>query len=312
MKKTLFILLAAVIFAACAAPPTNREATSTANANKPAETTAPLTEAEAIAKEKEIWQTLTNKNINAFSAMLADDQIYVSGDGVHDRASSIKGVAGYVPTEVVFSDWKFIPIDKDAAVLTYTAKAKGTMDGQPFPEASMHASSVWVNRGGKWLSVFHQDCNVAKQPPPPPAKAPATPTASPGAAASPAATTADAEANEKAVWAALIARRYDVFESYLSTDFIEVEPTGVTDRAASVKGVQDFDLSKSTLSDWKTVKIDNDASIVTYTVHMPGQKPDTEYHSSVWANRNGKWLAVLHHGTQKGTEPAPAKSATTK
>jgi len=63
MKKTYLIFLAAFILAACTAPPTNRDATSTTNANKPPETKAavPLTEAEATAKEKELGQLFQNR-----------------------------------------------------------------------------------------------------------------------------------------------------------------------------------------------------------------------------------------------------------
>jgi len=308
MKKTVPFILTGLIAVACAAPPTNREAT---NANRAAETSAaPLTEAEATSKEKEVWQMIQKQDLNAFGAALTDEQIYVSSDGVRDKAATIKGVTGLTPAEVVFSNWKFISIDKDAVVNVYTVKLKTTTDGKT-EEATAHASSVWVNRGGKWLSIFHQDCEAANVPPPPPAKTTKA-EASPTAASPPAATTSDVVANEKAVWASLIAKQFDAFESYLSTDSIEVEPNGVMDRAASVKGVQGFDFSKATLSDWKTVRIDDDASIVTYTAHFPGQKPDTEYHSTVWANRNGKWSAVFHHGTPM-SPPAPAsKTAGTK
>lgn len=315
MKKTFLILLTAVIFAACTAPTTNHEATSSTNANMATETkaAAPLSEAEATAKEKELWDTIAKQNLDAFAASIADDQIYVSNDGVHDKASTIKGVTGFIPSDVVFSDWKFVPIDKDATLATYMVKIKGTMNGTAFRESSAYASSLWVNRGGKWVALFHQDSDVLTMPPPP-AKAEKA-MASPGAtAATPAAPGADVEANEKAVWASLTARQFNVFESFLAPDFIEVEPFGVTDRAASVKGVQAFDFSKSSLSDWKTVKIDDDASIVTYIAHFPGQKPDTEYHSSVWAKRDGKWIAVFHQGTHKASpQPAPAaKPAATK
>ena len=300
MKKTFPFILSGLIAMACAAPPTNREATNGAT-NKAAETA--LTEAEATNKEKEIWQAIQKQDLNAFGAVLADEQIYVSTNGVRDKAATIKGVTGFTPSDVVFSNWKFIPIDKDAVVNVYTVKLKSTSDGKT-EEGTAQASTVWVNRGGKWLSIFHQDCELANVPPPP-VKATPKAAGSPTAASTPAATTSDVVANEKAVWAALIAKQFDVFESYLATDSIEVEPNGVMDRATSVKGVQGFDFSKATLSDWKTVRIDDDASIVTYTLHFPGQKPDTEYHSTVWANRNGKWSAVFHHGTPM----APAEPA---
>jgi hypothetical protein len=310
MKKTLSILFA-VIFSACAAPPTNREATTStnANANKPVETAAaPLAEADAIAKEKELWQTLSKQNLDTFGATLTENQLYVSNDGVHDKPSTIKSVTGFVPTDVSFADWKFLSVDKDLAVVTYTATVKGTMNGQPLPEGSARASTVWVNQGGKWLAAFHQDTEIPKTPPPPPA-AKATPKAatSPTPPVTPPATTSNVEANEQAVWAALKAKQFDVFESFLAADSIEVESNGVFDRAGSVKDVQGFDFSKSALSDWKTVKLTNNASIVTYTTHFPGQKPDTGFHSTLWADRNGKWSAVFHQGTPKAP-PQPAAS----
>jgi len=312
MNKTLLLILTALILGACAAPPTNKEATTTANTNKAAETkAAPLTEADASAREKEVWATFEKKDIAAFSANLTPDFIYVSGDGVSDKAATVKGISDMgAMSNLAFSDWKFLSVDKDAAVLVYTVKGNSAMSGQTHP-FSIHASTLYVNRDGKWQALYHQDCEVSTAPPPPPAKA-ATPGTSPtpAASATPATMSSDVVANEKAVWAALMGKHWDLFEGYLATDALEVETNGVMDRAASVKGVQSFDFSKSSLSDWKTVKIDDDAAVVTYVAHFPGQKPDTEYHSTVWANRNGKWSAVFHHGTPKAAPaPAPTKSA---
>jgi hypothetical protein len=309
MKKTLLIVLTAIISAACAAPPTN-EATNVANANKPAETkaAAPLTEADASTREKEIWATIEKKDSAAFSANLTDDFIYVDATGVSDKAATVKGVSDPgTMSNLAFSDWKFVSLDKDAAVLVYTLKANSVANGQTNP-LSIYNTTVYVNRGGKWQVVYHQDCAISTAPPPPAPK-PAT-NATPAASPSPVTTTSDVVANEKAVWQSLIAKHWDVFGEYLAADALEVEPFGVFDRAGSIKGVQGFDFSKSSLSDWKTVKIDDDAAIVTYVAHFPGQKSDTEYHTTVWANRNGKWSAVLHHGTPKAAQtPAPAKSA---
>ena len=314
MKRTLLVIATAIVFAACTAPPTNREATNTANTNKAAETKAagPLTEADASAREKEVWATIEKKDTAGFAANLTDDFIYVSGTGVSDKAATVKGIADAPSmSNAVFSDWKLVPVDKDAAVLTYKMKVDvSAPDGKKVP-VSTYGSTLFVNRGGKWQGLYHQDCEVSTAPPPPAPKELAKPASSPSAAAAatPATTSSDVVANEKAVWAALLGKHWDLFEGYLAPDALEVEANGVMDRAASVKGVQSFDFSKSSLSDWKTVKVNDDAAIVTYVAHFPGQKPDTEYHTSVWATRNGKWSAVFHHGSPKVTPPpAPAKS----
>jgi hypothetical protein len=84
---------------------------------------------------------------------------------------------------------------------------------------------------------------------------------------------------------------------------MEIEPDSVTDKAGSVKGVQQVDLSRFVLSDFKVLNFDkdfsNDLSLVTYLVKGPAQffGEGGQRHSSIWANREGKWLAVFHQGT---------------
>jgi hypothetical protein len=120
------------------------------------------------------------------------------------------------------------------------------------------------------------------------------------------------------VWELFKGKNYDAFASLLADDFIEVEPDGVYDKAASVKAVQ-FDASKAELSDWKVVKINDEASLVTYLAKLPGRNPNGERHTSIWASRAGKWLARFHQGTPAMKEEAmpalkasPAPSASPK
>lgn len=301
MKKAL-VFAALILLAACTAPTTNRETNRNATAEKPA-AAAPLTEAEAIAKEKQVWEVVEKKDYNAFADMLDEQVISVSNDVVDDKAATVKGVSGFVPTDVVLSDWKFLPIDKDAAVIVYKANYKATVNGQPIPPQSVYASTAWVNRNGKWLAIYHQESEILKTPPAPTAPKAAP---SPATAGTPATTSSDVAANEKLVWDALRTRNYDAFAAFLAPEALEVEPFGITDKAASVKGVQSYDLSKTELSDWKTVRFDDDASLVTYVTRYPGGTPERERHTTIWANRAGKWLAVFHQGSH--IVPAPAAS----
>jgi hypothetical protein len=191
------------------------------------------------------------------------------------------------------------------------------MNGKEMPPETMRHSSAWVNRDGKWASSYHQECAVKKPAPAPPA--PKT-TASPATTATPLTTSSDVEANEKAIWDALKTKNYDAFASGLAPESIEVEPEGVFDKAGSVKTVSQFDFSKATLSDFKTLRLNADASLVTYLSKIPGLSPNGERHSTIWANRSGKWLAMFHQGTpveprppappppKAGTSPAAAKT----
>lgn len=318
MKKILVIVSMLIVAAACSAPPTNREA-SPANANvATAPAAAAMTEAEAIAKEKAIWETIKNKDYEAFANMLDEDQVEVMGAAVHDKAGSIATVKDFEPSEVTFSDWRYLSIDKDAFVIIYTASVKGKFKGKEFPPESDRCSSAWVNRNGKWLAKYHQECpvkpamqtagNASKANTNSAAKAGSSPAASHTMA-----TGADPIANEKMVWDMFKSKDYDGFAAVLAPDFLEVEPDKVYDKAESVKGVSLFDASKAVLSDWKATNIDADAALVTYLAKIPGAPPEGERHSTIWANRDGKWLALFHHGgtpvMKPGAMAAPKASA---
>ena len=300
MKKLLVLISTLIAVAACTAPaPNQTNVNSNTVAEKPA--APPMTEAEAIAKEKAVWDTITKKDYDGFAAMLDSGQLEVTAEGVQDKAASITMVKEFEPSETTFSDWKFLPIDKDAYVVVYTVAVKGKYKGKEFPPANAHASSAWAHRDGKWVAIYHQECDVMKMAPPP-ASATTKPAASPATTPAQAAATSDPVANEKMVWDFLKAKQYDAFAAVLAPDATEVEPNGIFDKAGILKGVMEFDASKSTISNFKTLNIDSDAALVTYLVTNPNAKPAEERHTTIWAMRDGKWMAVFHHGT-------PAKPA---
>jgi len=301
MKRILITVSLFVAAAGCAAPPTNRDTVSTTSntyldtAAKPASS---VTESEIMDREKAEWDAIKRKDYEGFGNMLAADQIYVAGDGINDKASTISGIKGFEPTDITFADWKVLSIDKDAVVVTSTVTVKGTSNGQTIPPSPQRTSTAWVNRDGKWLSIYHQDCELKTAPTPGPPQA--TPSKPAKAATTPATVAQpgnDAVANEKMVWETIKNKNSDAFAAFLSPDSIEVEPDGVFDKAGSVKTVEQIDLSKAVTSDFKSVKFDDDATLVTYLVKGPGIVPEGERHSTIWANRGGKWMAVFHHGS---------------
>ena len=304
MKKILALVSLLVLAAACApAPSANKDMPTNANsnANKSADmkTAAAPSEADITAKEKAAWDAFRKKDADAFGKLVASDYIEVTDMGVQDKTTALAGMKDFDISDVTFADWKMMTIDKDAVIITYTANVKGTFKGKDVPPGPYREASAYVNRNGEWVAIYYQETMVHTGPPPPmPKETPkaASPSGTPGQ------TSSDAAANEKLVWDAFKARNYDAFASYLADNFMEVEADGVFDKAASVKAVQGFDMSKSELSNWKTVKFDDDASLVTYTLKTPGFP--TEYHSTIWVNKNGKWVGLFHMGTP---EEAPEK-----
>ena len=297
MKKILVLVCFLLIaIAGCTPQPTVNNNT-VANANQPADTkpaAAMPSESDIIAKEKATWDAVKKKDWDAFGALLASDYIEVLDSGVHDKAASLEGVKDFDLSEVNYSDWKMIPIDKDAAIITYSVTVKAKYKGEDVPAGPYREASAWINRNGQWLAIYYQETIASKEPPPPPPAAEKKAPAASPAATKPGEASSDVIANDKMVWDLFKSRNYEAFAALLAPEFMEIEPTGVYDKAGSVKGVQEMDANLFTLSDWKATKFDNDASLVTYTVTFKGQK---DYHSSIWANRNGKWLALFHQGT---------------
>lgn len=303
MKKIFAFVSLLVLAVACAAPPTNRDLASETNktTNLAAEKPAPpaLSEADAIAREKSVWEAIKNKDYDGFSSMLADNQVEVLGEGVFDKAASLATVKDFEPSEINFSDWKYLPVNKNVVLLTYTVNVKGKYKGREIPPDTSRASSAWVNHDGKWLAMYHQSTSVKPPPPPPAAKTPAKEAAASPAPAAPAEVVigSDPVSNEKAIWGALAAKNYDGFAAALSADALDVESVGVFDKAATLKAVAEFDFSKAELSDFKTTSLDNESVLVTYVVKFPAPAP-AERHSTIWSKRDGKWLAVFHQGTE--------------
>lgn len=300
MKRIL--LLGALLAVAAACGPavntntnTNQPASNTNAAATP--TPATVSAKDIIDKENQVFDALKRKDWDAFAAFLADDQIYVTADGVHDKAKSLEIVKKLDITEFSLTDTKVLNVDKDLVVITYTSNAKGSYDGKPIP-STMRESSAWVNRGGTWKLALHQDSEVQTAPDTTPSFNP-TPADSEVQTIAPPADTMTATEREKWIWDALKRKDWNGFASMLAADAIEVEPSGVYDKQGSVNGVKKIDFSKVSVSDFKETKLHTNATLVTYMVKGPRPVgPKGDRHSTIWANRSGKWLAVFHQGTE--------------
>lgn len=305
MKRIIVFVCLLIAVAACATPPSANKDTMS-NTNMPAETkTAAMpSEAEIIAKEKAGWDALMKKDWGAFEKMLASDYVEILDNGVHDKTAALANVKDLEISDATFTNWKMLPIDQDAVILTYSATVKGTFKGEAFPAGPYLEAAAYVNRNGEWLAIYFQETLASTAPPPPADKKMKSTPASP--MAKPAEPGPDPIANEKIVWDHFTSRNYDGFAALLAPEFMETNEQGVYDKAGAVKGVQEFDASLLEQNDWKSVKLDNDAALVTYTVTSRDPKFPKEYHTTIWANRDGKWLVLYHHGTP-AAKPAPKK-----
>lgn len=110
-----------------------------------------------IATEKKLWEAWKNKDAKPFKATLSADSVMIGDSGVSGKNEAIKDLTS-APCEVKsyeLSDFKVTFPSAGTALLTYKGKAEGTCGGAPIP--ATWASSLYVNRGGRWLAAAHQE-----------------------------------------------------------------------------------------------------------------------------------------------------------
>jgi hypothetical protein len=94
--------------------------------------------------------------------MITEDVVSI-GDGTMDRGKQqvlkILASGACVVNSFSLSDFTFRWVDKDALIVTYTANQDVTCGSKKQP-GKVIASSLWVNKGGKWLSPFHQETAI--------------------------------------------------------------------------------------------------------------------------------------------------------
>jgi hypothetical protein len=126
----------------------------------------PETGADPVANEKIVWDLFKAKNWDGFAALLAPEFMEVEAEGVFDKTGSVKALQDMPGDMSQFdlSDWKALPFDDDAKLVTYTVTTKG-----PKPMKEYHAT-IWVKRDGKWLGLYHQGTPEASAEPAKPEK----------------------------------------------------------------------------------------------------------------------------------------------
>jgi len=158
MRK--YLPLAAVLILALASISFAQEATPSPSPKPKARMSKAQLLKKLSANETRLWEAWKNKDAKPFQAWLAADSVMVGEQGVAGKGDVTKMMA-QMPCDVKsfsLSDWKLAMVDADAALLTYKGTAVGTCAGQAIP--TIWASSLWVNRKGKWMAFSHQETPV--------------------------------------------------------------------------------------------------------------------------------------------------------
>lgn len=126
------------------------------------------TEKALIANENKLNEAVAKGDLPTFKSFIAPDAMSADGSGIMPVAEFIKEFSQIKITAWKITDPKVMWVDDKTAVVLYTWTGKGTFAGQPVPEKTF-TSTVWTDKGGKWMAVYHQE-SAAMAPPPPPRK----------------------------------------------------------------------------------------------------------------------------------------------
>jgi len=118
-------------------------------------------EAQIIALEKQAWQEWSNKNTSFVQNYLADDAFYVYADGVVDKTEIVKSIPTCDLKSFSLDNFTFRMLDKNSALLNYTASQDATCYGKK-QAANIRVNSVYVKRGGKWLSLSYMETSATQ------------------------------------------------------------------------------------------------------------------------------------------------------
>lgn len=194
---SLTLLVAGLSSCQPAAPATNREAATTANANVAKEKVDPAAiEAEVLRLEKAWADGAQRNDVESVRKILADDLIITYPDGnTGTKTSELSGIESGAVTMDAWevTDTKVTVLGADGAVITGRGVIKNGKSKDLKTKKTINISGeyrftdVYARRNGQWLAVASQSTQVANPAPAPsPAASPkATVTASPAAAASP-------------------------------------------------------------------------------------------------------------------------------
>ncbi len=107
-----------------------------------------------MTKEKAAWQSFKDKKTDEFTKLLSPNFMAVYADGIETKQQEIDSMKTWDLKSFAFSDFKLAMTDADTALLTYTVKIEGTVDGKD-ASGTYNAASIWQMKNGEWQAVFH-------------------------------------------------------------------------------------------------------------------------------------------------------------
>ena len=108
--------------------------------------------------EGQAWAVVRDRQPDSFKGLVTDDFVIVSSWGTQDLNQKVADInnTNFTLKGFTFSDMKVgFPAER-SAVVTYKAAYQYVAGGKEGQD-EVNCSSVWANRGDKWLAIIHTE-----------------------------------------------------------------------------------------------------------------------------------------------------------
>jgi hypothetical protein len=113
-----------------------------------------------MANEHKVLDALKNKDAAGFSSLVVTDSWNIDENGPMKTVDFVKALADLKIDSVKTSSMQVLTMSPTVSLVTYKLDQKGSFLGQAFPPV-VYATTVWVNNGGVWRAMFHQESTAA-------------------------------------------------------------------------------------------------------------------------------------------------------
>ncbi len=105
-----------------------------------------------------LWHAWKDHNAKPFEEHLTADSINMLNPVLRGKANIVKDITSdnCKVSSFSLSGFAYQWLDANSVIVTYVATQDGTCGGEKL-SAKVNASSVWVKRGNRWLTAFHQE-----------------------------------------------------------------------------------------------------------------------------------------------------------
>ena len=120
--------------------------------------------AEIMRLEKGMWDFWKARRYEDMKAQMTTDAVFVDPAGIVNREGLMTAMRAQQcdVRNITFGDVKVTSPGPGYALIAYRVTAEGTCGGEALPAGGDFASSLWVRRGNRWLTAFHQQSPAQK------------------------------------------------------------------------------------------------------------------------------------------------------